>query len=284
MNTYIKSRPVIVKHNAASKSAALCLLGAAALAAPQAFAQEGSSDWKFAASIYGWFPDIGGHTEFPSGGGGDIDVDVSTILDHLKFTLQGSFEIHKGHWGAFTDLVYLDVGETKSGTRALSIGGVQLPATVSASAEFDLKSTFWTIAGSYRVADSADANFDLLLGARLADFNQSLNWTFTGDFGPVTPPPLTGSRNSSVEQWDAIVGAKGRKAFGSNEQWAVRYYLDLGTGDSDLTFQAMLALGYAFEWGDISVAWRYLDYDLEPGGPVTDMNFSGPAIGASFRW
>ena len=43
-----------------------------------------SSDWQFTATIYGWFPDIGGHTELPLGGGGDIDVDISTILDHLK--------------------------------------------------------------------------------------------------------------------------------------------------------------------------------------------------------
>ena len=69
------------------------LLTAAGLAAAPLHAQEISSDWQFGATIYGWFPDIGGHTEFPLGGGGDIDVDISTILDHLKMTAQGSFEI-----------------------------------------------------------------------------------------------------------------------------------------------------------------------------------------------
>jgi hypothetical protein len=58
----------------------------------------------------------------------------------------------------------------------------------------------------------------------------------------------------------------------------------LGTGDSDLTWQAMLGFGYSFGWGDLCVAWRYMDYDLDSGGAITDLNFNGPALGATFRW
>src|SRR5688572_6569770 len=101
---------------------ALCALGLATLAPSVATAQATSDDWQFSATIYGWFPDIGGQTDFPLGGDGTIDVDISTILDHLKMTAQGSFAIQKGHWGAFTDIVYLDVGESKSQTRTLELG------------------------------------------------------------------------------------------------------------------------------------------------------------------
>ena len=62
------------------------------------------------------------------------------------------------------------------------------------------------------------------------------------------------------------------------------YYFDIGTGDSDLTWQAELALTYTFGWGDIGVAWRYLDYDLKSDSPIRDINFNGPALGAMFRW
>lgn len=247
-------------------------------------AQESSDDWHFSATVYGWFPDIGGQTSFATGAGGTIDVDVGTILDHLKMTAQGSFELHKGRWGAFTDIVYLDVGEAKSQTRDLEIGGQPLPAAVTADIDFDLKSTIWTFAGTYRIADGEGASFDVLLGARQARFKQTLEWGFTGSFGPVTPPPLTGTRRGDVDLWDAIVGAKGRLAFGSAKNWGVPYYFDIGTGDSDLTWQGMLGLGYAFGWGDLGVAWRYLDYDLGSDGPITDMNFNGPALGATFRW
>jgi len=224
----------------------VCALCTFSLLAAPVYAQEvrSSSDWQFAATIYGWFPDIGGHTELPLGAGGDIDVDIGTILDHLKMTGQGSFEFRKGRWGAFTDIVYLDVGESKSNSRDLAINGVPIPATVAAAIDVDLKSTFWSLAASYGVVASDAATFDVLFGARLAHMKQELNWTFTGNFGPITPPPTTGTRGTSVDQWDAIVGGKGRLAFGSSQKWAVPYYFDIGTGDSNFTWQAEVGLAY----------------------------------------
>ena len=175
--------------DAAKASLTWGVLGIAGLVASPLHAQEISDDWQFGATIYAWLPDIGGHTELPLGGGGSIGVDVGTILDHLKMTAMGSFAIQKGHWGAFTDFIYLDVGDSGSRTRNLSINGMPLPASVTAAADFDLKSTIWTLAGSYRVVGNDEATFDVLAGARLAHMEQGLKWSFTGDFGPVTPPP-----------------------------------------------------------------------------------------------
>ena len=72
-----------------TQSVLALMLSGVTLAAPCALAEETSDDWQFSATVYGWFPDIGGNTHFQSGGGGTIDVDISTILDHLKMTLQG---------------------------------------------------------------------------------------------------------------------------------------------------------------------------------------------------
>jgi hypothetical protein len=260
-----------------------CLLGISSLAAPPASAQDSSNDWHFAATIYGWFPDIGGHTNLPVGDT-TIGIDIGTILDHLKMTAQGSFEFRKSRWGAYTDIVYLDVGETRNETRNVAIGGVTLPATVASSLEFDLKSTFVTFGGTFQLADSSHVSSALLFGARLASFRQELDWEFTGNFGAVTPPPLTGNRSTSVDQWDAIVGIRGQFNLGAHGKWAVPYHFDMGTGDSDLTWQAVLGVSYSFGWGDIGVAWRYLDYDLGSGGAIEDMNFSGPAAGLKIRW
>jgi hypothetical protein len=272
-----------VKRRVMTISFALGSMAFAALGSTSVLAQESSEEWEFAASIYGWFPDIGGHTNIPVGSS-DINVDVSTILDHLQMTVQGSFAFHKGSWGGFTDLVYLDIGETKSQTRTLEIGGQPLPASVTADLNFVLKSVFWTVGGSYRFVDEPGVTADFLVGARLASFEQSLDWQFSDNFGPITPPPITGSRNSSVNQWDAIIGVRGQFALGANGKWVVPYHLDVGTGDSDLTWQGVLGLGYAFGWGDLKAVWRYLDYDLGSGQPIRDMNFSGPAVGATFRW
>lgn len=272
----------IVKTESSKSLAVLCVLGVVSLASPVAMAQEAADDWQFAATIYGWFPDIGGHTALPFGDD-NIDVDISTILDHLKMTFQGSFEFHKGRWGGFTDIVYLDIGESKSGRRDLTIGDMTLPAGITANAEFDLKSTFLTIAGQYRVRTDPDATVDLLAGARLADFSQRLDIEFVGDFIGPSPPPQGGSRKASVEQWDAIVGAKGRVAFGADQRWVLPWYVDVGTGDSDLTWQAVVGLGHVFDWGQLTLTWTTLAYELSDS-PIEDLDFSGPAIGATFRW
>ena len=47
-----------------------------------------------------------------------------------------------------------------------------------------------------------------------------------------------------VDQWDGIVGAKGAFALGDKHKWVVPYYVDIGTGDSDVTWQAELGVGY----------------------------------------
>lgn len=276
--------PTCVKRRAATVSFALCSLVVAGLAPSCVIAQEISDEWRFAATIYGWFPDIGGTTQLAIGAGSTIDVDINTLLDNLKMTGQGSFEIQKGHWGAFTDLVYLDVGDSGSRTRGLEIGGQPLPGSIQAHADFDLKSVIWTLGGSYRTVASPTATVDWLAGARVTSIKQNLSWEFTGTFGAIAPPPLTGSREAKVDQWDAIVGMKGRFGFGADHNWVMPFYFDVGAGDSDLTWQAMLGFGYEFGWGDLGVAWRYLDYDLQSNGPIQELNFNGPAVGVSFRW
>jgi hypothetical protein len=65
------------------------------------------------------------------GGGGDIDVDISTILDHLKMTAQGSFELRKGRWGASpTSSIWMSASRIRI-PETLEINGVPIPATVT---------------------------------------------------------------------------------------------------------------------------------------------------------
>ena len=43
-------------------------------------------------------------------------------------TFMGSIEASNGRWGMFTDAVYMDIGNTKSGYRDFTLGGSALPA------------------------------------------------------------------------------------------------------------------------------------------------------------
>src|SRR5688500_2297102 len=106
---------------AAHAGTLLLTLSLAALTPAQALAQDISDACQFAASLYAWLPDIAGKASFGADRTVPISVDVETILDNLEMVGQGQFGLQKGRWGAFTDVIYLGVGASKSQTRTLSI-------------------------------------------------------------------------------------------------------------------------------------------------------------------
>ena len=263
---------------------ALAALAATSLALPRPAAAQVDDKWRFDAVIYGYFPSIGGSSAFPpQRGGTSIDVDTDKILSALKFAFMGTFEAHRGQWGFLTDVLYMDLGGSKSGTRDLSIGNVGLPAGVTANANLDIKGTIWELAGTYRVMADPVSTVDVVAGARMINYKQTLGWEFSADLGP-DQPTRTGNSGINVTNWDAIVGVKGRYAFGANREWFVPFYADIGTGESDLTWQVFGGLGYRFGWGDVTAGWRYIDYDFKSGTRLDNATFNGPLIGAAFHW
>ena len=263
---------------------AATLFAVTVLLSSTAGAQVRPDDWQFRALIYAYLPTISGSTTFPAGSGSNVNADSDKILDSLKFAFMGTLEAQKGRWGAFTDVMYLNVSGSKSGTRDLTIGGVELPAGVSSNASLDIKATVWTLAANYRVLAAPDAAYDVFAGARLVDVTEKLGWEFSANVGPVVSPGQTGSSQTKLDNWDAIVGLKGRFNFGQNREWFIPYYVDIGTGNSNFTWQAVAGIGYAFRWGEVVAAWRYLDYDFKSGTRIESLNLNGPAIGVAFRW
>jgi len=265
-------------------AAALCL-GAAASMPLAAQAQAAADTWQFRASVYGYFPTVEGSSRFPSGGSGPtIDVDASDILDALKFTFMGTFEARKGHWGVFTDLIYLDLGDSKTGSRDFAVGGAGIPAGVTANLGMDLKSWVWTVAGLYSLADTPHNSTDLLFGARMVDLTQTLDWSLSGSLGAIGLPGRAGRSELSGTNWDAIVGLKGVATLDAGRRWVLPYYVDVGTGQSKLTWQALAGVGYSFDWATMTVAWRHLEYDFDSDKNLKDIRFSGPFFGLTFRW
>lgn len=267
------------------RTAALAAGVAVAALVHPAHAQSVDEPWKFQVVIYAWLPDISGDTRFATPSGSpSINIDVSQILKNLNFTLMGEFEAKKGKLGVFTDLVYMDVSGSKSGTRDFGLGGGPIGPSLNLDGHLDLKSAIWTIAGEYNLASDPQFSMDLLGGARLLSMKQDLSYQLNGDLGPIVFPVRSGSSNVKVDDWDGIVGVKGRVVLDAEHKWFVPYYVDVGGGDSKLTWQGILGLGYSFKWGDVIAAWRYLDYEFKSSSPIDKAHFSGPAIGAAFHW
>jgi len=264
------------------------LLAAATLmpgAASAQAAEQASDPWQFGGQIYLFLPSVDGGSNFPdSGTDPGVSVDVGQIIESLQFVFMGSLEARKGRWGAMTDVIYLDVGGEESGTRELTIGGTPIPVSASAAVNYDLKGWLWMIAGEYAVVSQPAWTLDVFSGARMLDIEQQIDWELQGDIGEIPETGRAGSSNDGRTNWDAIVGTKGRWRYRDENRWFVPYYLDVGTGESNFTWQTMAGLGYSWQWIDTFAAWRYLDYDLGEGRPLSSLSLNGPLVSVMFHW
>ena len=266
--------------------ALVALLPVAAAHAQSADTMSGTgSDWRYGLSVYGYFPSLSGASSTPtSPGGPTIDVSAGSIVDALKFTFMGSFAANNGRYGFFTDFIYLNLGGSKQGDRDFTINQAPIPASTSADLSWDLKGVLWTLGGEYRVSSDPRLNLNLLAGTRMLSLKPSLSWNIQGDLGPIGAASRSGSSETSEVLWDGIVGAKGRYALGDSGRWSVPFYVDVGTGESKLTWQAGLGVSYGYSWGEITGMWRYVYYDMKSGSTIENLRFNGPMVGATWRW
>lgn len=263
---------------------------ASSLAAPGgAWAQDSLlADWKFRAVLYGWLPSVSGASSHSSAGGATAELDAEDYLDHLRFVFMGTVEARKDRWGLISDYIYLDFDAEKGATRSLSLSGplgrVSLPADAYAGVNLRLRGWAWSLLGSYALVDRPSYEMQLLGGTRYLKVDTTVDWRLSGNVGGVPAFATSGASTTKTDVWDAVVGAKGRYRFGDQGRWFLPYYLDVGTGQSDRTWQAMGGIGYSFSWGEVFAAYRHLDYRFDSGDRMKDLSFSGPGVGVGFRW
>ena len=241
------------------------------------------SAWRYGVSLYLYLPTVKGTSSFPADSNGTPIGTDGKLSDSLEFTMMGSLDAHNGRWGVFTDFLYLNLGSNKQQTRDFTIGGAEIPVGTTADLDWTFKGTIWTIAGQYRVFADPAATIDALAGVRWFDVRTTTRWSISGNLGPILPAGRTGSNESDASLFDGIVGAKGRLALGASD-WSVPFYVDVGTGESKLTWQVAGGISYGFKWGEISALYRYLSYDMKSGRDLKDITFTGPMLGATLRW
>jgi hypothetical protein len=239
-------------------------------------------NWHFSITPYIWAPGFEGDFDFavpPSANGNpEVEAGPTDILEALDFAFMGYGDARKGPWSVFADFMYVDLSDDESRVRTITGPGGIIEIPINVRTEVGLEASVFTFGGAYTVYRAGGFSMDAFLGARYLDTDVSLSWQFAN------PPlflPQTGSLDQSSEIFDAIIGVKGRYRFAEN--WFVPYYLDIGTGDSEITWQALAGVGYAFDWGDVSLNYRYLSYQPE-GQFVDDLNLYGLAAGVTFHF
>jgi len=213
------------------------------------FAQETADKWNFKVTPYFWFINVEGNLRYSPIAGGSPHVEISNkdLLENLDLGFMLSGEARKGRWSIFTDVIHFDLSSEESRVKAVdfNLGG---PNPTSTSLDLGTKSSVeawvWTLAGSYEAVTGPTATLDVLGGFRYVAADASTDWLLTATVtgpGPGAVFQRSGNISQNEDLWDAIAGIRGRvRLWGSN--WYIPYYFDIGTGNSDLTWQGMLGL------------------------------------------
>jgi hypothetical protein len=252
---------------------ALCAGALMVTPAHAQFAGPGSTDaWQFSAALYLWGAGVGGETR----SGSDIEVEFDDIVDDLEMAFMGTFQARKGKWGLLTDVIYLDLSGDDTVNATVPVGPSQIDVTTRA----DLNMTGWVLhfAGAYNLLSKGMSSLDLLGGVRYLDIDMDLDASLDA-LGPGRARTLSESENV----WDGIVGVTGNISL--SNRWYIPYYVDIGTGESDFTWQAVGGIGFRVaKWVDLALVYRYLSWDFDSDIVIDDLDFSGPAFGAIFRF
>jgi hypothetical protein len=258
---------------AASMLAAIIGVGAA----PQLANAEGI-DWTIAP--YLWAADVGLDVRINNDPVIGADVAFSDLVDKLDGAFMGHIEMSDGQYGAFFDAIYIDLAD--SAVIPVGPGG---PIIGDLLVDTDLTLKLYELGGFYRMGspDPGSSAFDIVLGVRQVDVDQSLDIVLPG------PGATPINRNLDVSETDIFAGARLIGLF--SEKWHYKLRADYGGGGTEGTLNALAAVGYAFgKTGlfSIDVGYRYLSIELknESNGTVTetDLTLSGPLVGFIFTF
>ena len=226
------------------------------------------SPWDFTTSLYLWGMGIEGSVGvlgLESGSGvADLNLGFDDLVSQLEFAYMGTFELRRGRWGVTADLIYTQLGAEVTGRGPFRVG-----------AECDLKQFIGNFRLNYRLVDTERAAFDVFAGARV-------NWI---DVGLELKGPRGRRLNLSAERdWvDPVIGFRTRLFM--NDSWFVQASADVGSGSSDLTWQALGLVGYRFNAHcSTGLGYRALGTDYREGGFTYDTTAHGPILGVEWKF
>jgi len=241
--------------------------GAVIAGAGSVFAADPASTgkWEGDVAVYLWGASIAGTTATDN----DVSVSFGDLLDNLDMAFMVSGGAQKGNWSVLADLIYLDVEANQDSTE--SVGG----NPVDVSTDVELKGAVINLTGGYAAVQTDRQVLNLLAGVRYLDLETDLSFDIGG-----TPDSFSGSGDAL----DFIIGLQGRAGFAKS--WFFSYYLDLGTGDTDFTWQGVAGFNYRFKHLEAGFGYRYLEWSFDKGDPFArafdDLEFSGPYGGVRF--
>lgn len=276
-------------------------LGAAALAFCGAVSGASAQDtglrpgWSFEVAPYVWLPSVNADLRYnlPTSGAGTADVKTNAdeYFAHLNFAAALAATVRYDRFSVLTDIIYVsaDAGSSRvDSVDLVQVGRNPISSTLNASGDSTLKTTLWTLAGGYTVADGSWGHVDMLAGFRYLGIEASTNYnvalTLVGPHGNAGPSFGGAGRLSGRDNiWNGIIGVRGRVNIGQSGVF-LPYYVDIGTGDSNFTWQTFAGIGYQSGWAGVQLGWRYMSYDQGSTRLVQNLSMSGAYLAVNFSF
>lgn len=232
--------------------------------------------WAFQIAPYGFLTSLDGTLDVGNLSA-DFGGDFSDILSNLDFAMFIATEARKGQFAIYNDFIYA----------GLSPGGARAQRFYN-QVDLQLDMFIWNGAATYRFIEEKD--FFLELGGGFRFMYLATEISAHSDIlasrpllAAATGLPAFANRSSVSHVWDGV-GAL-RLGYNISDRWLLRAYGDIGGGDSDLTWQAMVNLGYVYsESTTVFLGYRHLQYEFTQGITALDMAFSGPQLGLAIKF
>jgi hypothetical protein len=251
--------------------------------------------WSFEIAPYVWLPTVDATLRYnvPSnfGGTADVKADAGDYFANLNGALALAGVVRYDRFSVMTDIMYVSATAGGSRVDSVNIADIRrdpISSTVNAGGDSTLKTTLWTLAGGYTVASGTWGNVDVLAGFRYLGIESTTNYnlavTLDGPRGNAGPTFGGAGRLSATDNiWNGIVGVRGRINI-AESGFFIPYYLDLGAGNSNFTWQTFAGIGYQTGWAGVQLGWRYMSYDQGGSSVVQDMTMSGAYLAVNFSF
>lgn len=241
--------------------------------------------WTFTVSPYLWMAGVKSTSTYTPAGSGrtitaDVDESFGDIFKDLNFAIMAGAEARRGLFSVQTDAMYINLLQKGSRVRSVTgpLGRLEVP--IDLGGKVKLKTTVWTLTGGRDIVRNDRGFVQLFGGFRYLGLRSTLDWNFQGPLGNLA---RAGRVESSADIWNGIAGLRGEHALGDGP-WKAIYYVDVGAGDSKLTWQGLAQVAYVRRWGDIGLGWRYLDFEQGSEKATANMRMSGPIITLRYRF
>jgi hypothetical protein len=261
----------ITRYAALARCLSVVVLASLLTAPARAAESAAAGGWDLSLEPYAWLPTL----EAATPGGAEIDLGLSDILEALNWMTMVQGTAKKDKWTVFGDAINLKLTQSGNDTFKVPVG--PFTPTLSTDGKYVLKA--WVITGGvdYELIRTDKYSVGGFVGARSLWLDVVLTET-------TTVRRLSGSAREAGSGWnvDGIVGMQGRYTL--DHKSFLRWYGDVGTGDSNLTWSAVGDVVYKFKRFEAFGGYRYMTWDLGDNEALSDLTVMGPRIGAIFRF